>query len=55
MKYYQSNHTLIQHNDTTGVYRIRNTINKTNNILSQEQFDLLEPVRIKKKQVLRTG
>lgn len=48
MKYYQCNNKLIQHNDTTGVYRVRNTINKTDNILSKEQFDFLQPVRIKK-------
>ena len=48
MKYYKANDKLIQHNENTGIYRIRNTTDRINNILSKEQFDLLEPIKIKK-------
>lgn len=56
MKYYETKHNflnydtdtlLIQHNPETGVYRIRNTIAKGNKTITEEEFKLQEPVKIK--------
>lgn len=48
MKYYKTEDKLIQFNPSTNVYRLRNTIAKGNKCISEEEFDLLDVVRIKK-------
>ena len=48
MKYYKTEDKLIQFNPSTNVYRIRNTVSRTNNCISKEEFDLLDTVQIKK-------
>ncbi len=48
MKYFKTDNHLIQYNTDTKVYKIRNNIKKMDTRLTKEEFDSLNPVKIKK-------
>lgn len=53
MQYYQSKNNLIQYSPIHNTYRIMNTLDKKDNLLSKEEFDNLKPKQLDKQDFFR--